>query len=262
MAKTVFRTTAKKDGGGEAPAIFEAGEQVFAEGDGGEEMFIIQVGKVEVVKSIGGEDRRLAILEKGDFFGEMALLEEKPRSATVRAMDKTTCLRVKAATFNQMLHENPEIMVRMMRTMSQRLRAAVDELDRFASEASGAVPAADVASRPSIKKMPGTHRLLSEDGSVEFRLSVGSETTVGRRDPVTGVDPDVDLSPVDQHRSISRAHAKLYHRGTKFFVREEIGTSNGTFINDQRLETGVPAELHDGDAVRFGLVKLVFKVGD
>ncbi|MEE2775360.1 MAG: FHA domain-containing protein [Acidobacteriota bacterium] len=95
---------------------------------------------------------------------------------------------------------------------------------------------------------------------MEFRLSVGSETTVGRRDPLTGVDPDVDLSPVDQHRSINRVHAKVYHRGTKFFVREEIGASNGTFISDEKLETGVPAELNDGDRLRFGLAKLLFRV--
>ncbi len=95
-----------------------------------------------------------------------------------------------------------------------------------------------------------------------FHLSVGSETSIGRRDPVTGIDPDVDLTPIDTHRSTSRAHARIYHRGRKFFLREEIGTSNGTFLNETKLQTGVPVELVDGDQVRFGLVKLIFRAGE
>ncbi|MDX1382271.1 MAG: cyclic nucleotide-binding domain-containing protein [Thermoanaerobaculia bacterium] len=260
MAKTVFRTTAKKDTNeAAAPAVFEAGEEIFAQDEPGEEMFIIQAGKVEVLRTApDGTRRRLAVLDKGDFFGEMALLEDAPRTATVRAIEKTTCLRLRAATFNQMLHENPEIVVRMLRTMSKRLHRALLDLDEVSNARSVAIAPSSPAK--AAKKAPGKHRLVTEDGSVEFRLSIGSETTVGRRDPITGTDPDVDLTPIDQHRSISRSHAKVYHRGSKFFVREELGTSNGTFINDERLETGVPAEIHDGDRVRFGLVKLVFRV--
>ena len=130
-------------------------------------------------------------------------------------------------------------------------------------ERRGAPPAReDHEPRPTAKKSPGSHRLISENGETVFHLSVGSETSIGRRDPVTGIDPDVDLTTVDTHRSTSRAHAKIYHRGRKFFLREEIGTSNGTFVNENRLQTGVPVELVDGDQVRFGLVKLLFRVGD
>ena len=79
------------------------------------------------------------------------------------------------------------------------------------------------------------------------------------RDPVTGIDPDVDLTPVDTQRSISRRHAKIYRRGDKFFLCEEIGTMNGTFANGTRLETGVPTEIRFGDEVRCGLVNLRFR---
>ena len=82
---------------------------------------------------------------------------------------------------------------------------------------------------------------------------------IGRRDPVTGIDPDIDLTPVDTQRSISRRHAKVYRRGAKFFVAEEIGTMNGTFVNGTRLETGVPTEIKYGDEVRCGLVNLKFR---
>jgi hypothetical protein len=263
MTKTVFRTTAKNPAS--AVAQFAPGEVVFSEGDPGVEMFILQSGRVEIVKLIGGEDRRLAVLEKGDFFGEMAMLEELPRNATARALDHVSALVVSPATFDQMLHENPEIVVRMMRKLSSRLRQVEDDLDRAAHALVAAGerphPAIDPL-RPASKKAPGVHRLVSLDGEVVFHLSVGSETSIGRRDPVTGIDPDVDLTPIDVHRSTSRAHARIYHRGRKFFLREEIGTSNGTFLNETRLQTGVPLEMVDGDQVRFGLVKLVFRAGE
>jgi CRP-like cAMP-binding protein len=261
MTKTVFRTTAKK---GSSPVVqFAPGELIFSEGDVGGEMFILQAGRVEIVKLIGGEDRRLAVLEKGDFFGEMSMLEELPRNATARAVDHVSALVVSPITFDQMLRENPEIVVRMMRKLSARLRQVEDDLDRMAHAltAAGAQHPAPAEPRPSAKKTPSSHRLVSEDGGTVFHLSVGSETSIGRRDPVTGIDPDVDLTTVDTHRSTSRAHARIYHRGRKFFLREEIGVSNGTFLNETKLQTGVPVELVDGDQVRFGLVKLTFRAG-
>ena len=62
---------------------FKKGHVLFNEGDAGEDMFIIQSGKVAIKKRVNeGGDATLAVLEKGDFFGEMALLERLPRSAT------------------------------------------------------------------------------------------------------------------------------------------------------------------------------------
>ncbi|MCB1037524.1 MAG: FHA domain-containing protein, partial [Acidobacteria bacterium] len=84
------------------------------------------------------------------------------------------------------------------------------------------------------------------------------ETTVGRKDPVTGIYPGIDLTPVDSQRSTSRRHAKIYRQGGRFYAAEGIGTMNGTFVNSNRLETGVPAEITDGDEVRFGVVALTF----
>jgi pSer/pThr/pTyr-binding forkhead associated (FHA) protein len=152
----------------------------------------------------------------------------------------------------------------MMRKLSARLRQVEDELDRTAHAlaAAGAQSPAPAEPRATAKKAPSTHRLVSENGETVFHLSVGSETSIGRRDPVTGIDPDVDLTAIDTHRTTSRAHARIYHRGRKFFLREEIGTSNGTFLNETKLQTGVPVELVDGDVVRLGLVKLVFRAGD
>jgi pSer/pThr/pTyr-binding forkhead associated (FHA) protein len=101
-----------------------------------------------------------------------------------------------------------------------------------------------------------TEKLVHGKSGMEFPLSRGAETTIGRKDAVTGIYPDVDLSPLDNQRSISRRHAKIFRRSGKYFLSEEIGTMNGTFVNDERLETGVPTEVHPGDRLRFGVIDL------
>src|SRR5688572_28096825 len=106
----------------------------------------------------------------------------------------------------------------------------------------------------------GPEKLVHAASGMQFQLSTGSETTIGRKDPVTGIFPDVDLTPVDTNRSVSRRHAKIYRRGVKFFVGDEIGTMNPTFVNGRKVETGVPAEIRPGDALRFGVVEMKFEV--
>ena len=109
------------------------GDFIFKEGDAGTEMYIVQEGKVEILKEIQGESKQLAVLEKGDFFGEMAILEDLPRTASARALTPVRLLMINGSTFDQMLRSNPEVAVRMMRKLSRRLR----ETDRMLREALG-----------------------------------------------------------------------------------------------------------------------------
>jgi CRP-like cAMP-binding protein len=61
------------------------GETIFVENESSSEMFVVRTGKVEISKSVGGHSMRLAVLERGSFFGEMSLLEGLPRSEVLRA---------------------------------------------------------------------------------------------------------------------------------------------------------------------------------
>ncbi|MEL7061066.1 MAG: cyclic nucleotide-binding domain-containing protein [Acidobacteriota bacterium] len=256
MVKTVFKSTSSKKKANFSLAV-AAEDYVFREGDLGTEMFIVQDGKVEILKHFKNEDQRLTVLSQGDFFGEMSILEDRPRTASARALTDTQLLSINYATFDQMLRKNPEIAVRMMRKLSRRLRDT-DELLRRAlgSEESHVpeIPSPEPVDAPD----KASERLVHDETGIEFHLAAGSETTIGRRDPVTGINPDIDLTPADSQRSISRRHAKIFRRNDKFFIREEIGTMNGTFINGERVETGVPVEFKNGDEVRFGLIKTIF----
>ncbi len=237
---------------------FNAGETIFREGDLGTEMYIINDGKVEILNRVGEDERVLAVLEKGDFFGEMSVLEDLPRAATARALTDSRLLQINGSTFDQMLQANPEIAVRMMRKLSRRLRETDDLLKTsFGSRVSPV--SSEIPSLAAQIPAEGQEKLVHASG-MEFPLSAGPETTIGRRDPVTGIFPDVDLTPVDSQRSISRRHAKIYRRGNKFFLGEEIGTMNSTFLNGARLETGLPGEMHPGAELRFGVVELRFEV--
>jgi signal-transduction protein with cAMP-binding, CBS, and nucleotidyltransferase domain len=271
MTKPVFKSTGvagaappatpPKKGGLQFTEEHGAGTFLFREGDLGTEMFILQEGQVEILKTVNGIDEQLAVLEKGDFFGEMSLLEDLPRTASARAVTDCKVIRINGATFDQMLRTKPEIAVRIMRKLSRRLR----QTDQMLREALGApdqeamqAPEMPAEEKPAAPAVMAPQKLVHVSG-MEMHLSTSSETLVGRRDPVTGILPDVDLTPVDTQRSTSRRHAKIYRRGGKFFVCEEIGTMNGTFVNGERVETGVPVEVKPGDEVQFGLVKLSFR---
>ena len=105
------------------------GDIIFSEGDIGTEMYIIQAGTVELFKEIAGETRVLATLEKGDFFGEMSVLEDLPRTASARAKTDVELVKINGAMFDTMLKSNTEIAVRMMRKLSRRVREVTSMLE-------------------------------------------------------------------------------------------------------------------------------------
>jgi pSer/pThr/pTyr-binding forkhead associated (FHA) protein len=98
---------------------------------------------------------------------------------------------------------------------------------------------------------------LRHSGSGQvFALAGRAEMLVGRPDPVTGINPEINLGPFDANRSLSRRHAKILVEPDAVRLREEVGTANGTFVNEVRLQTGVAVTLKPGDKVRFGSIEV------
>jgi pSer/pThr/pTyr-binding forkhead associated (FHA) protein len=100
------------------------------------------------------------------------------------------------------------------------------------------------------------HHIVDVTTGTKFFLSEGDETTIGRADPATGILPDIDLTLVDTNRTVSRRHAKIIRSGDEYFLLEEVGTVNGTFVNDQRIPTGMPVTIHNSDSITIGLIRL------
>ncbi len=98
------------------------GSVVFNEGDSGHEMYIIHDGKVKIIKKVRAIETTLAELGKGDFFGEMAILDKSPRSATVVAMTDLKLLAIDENTFEHILRRNTDVAIRIMKQMVLRIR--------------------------------------------------------------------------------------------------------------------------------------------
>ena len=240
---------------------YSAGARIFREGDIGTEMFAIRSGVVELTQSSGGETRVLARLEKGDFFGEASLLDDVPREATARALTDVELVRVSGAAFEEMLRRDPEIAVRMMRKLSRQAREITSSLEEILGRRPLPTIAAargDADRAPSADPIAAVPQLVSLDRKTRFAVHPEGDTIVGRADPISGTSPDVDLTALDPERSVSRRHARLYSIGDVFYVMEEIGAVNGTFVNDVRLSTGAPVPLRHGDDLKLGFVTLAF----
>lgn len=106
-------------------AIVEQGQRT-EEAEDGDSLYLIIEGRVRVVREKGGHEEELNHLGPGDFFGEMALLDGKPRSATVIAEEDTQCLILSRWDLLRMMRRNPEIGIQMLKAMSERLRGMQD----------------------------------------------------------------------------------------------------------------------------------------
>jgi len=94
---------------------------LFAEGEPGDELFIIQKGSVKIVKVVDNNEVLLAVLKAGDIFGEMALLESKPRAASAVAYEDCQVLAVNKANFERMIVTQPQIVARLTTLLSERI---------------------------------------------------------------------------------------------------------------------------------------------
>jgi CRP/FNR family cyclic AMP-dependent transcriptional regulator len=106
-----------------------AGTVLFNEGDRGEEMYILQSGRVKISKRIRGVEKTLATLEKGEFFGEMAILNDKPRSASAETIEECEMLMIDRKTFDALIRGNAEIAVRFIKRLADRLRETNDQME-------------------------------------------------------------------------------------------------------------------------------------
>jgi F420-non-reducing hydrogenase small subunit len=105
-------------------SIYRRGDVVFRQGDPGDSMYIIQSGAVEVCQRKNGREAVIAILEKGDFFGEMALLQNEFRSATITAISRTRLIPLNKDLFVDRLKRDPDVSMHLLKKLIQRILGA------------------------------------------------------------------------------------------------------------------------------------------
>ncbi len=113
---------------------FEPGQTVFKQGDPGDAMYIIQTGKVDVLHEQDGAETLLASLGPGEFFGEMALVDDEPRSATLRAAEHTTLVPITRDFLFRYARKDTSFVILVLESLSTRL-AKTDKLllEKYAS---------------------------------------------------------------------------------------------------------------------------------
>jgi CRP-like cAMP-binding protein len=100
---------------------FQPGEMIFAEFEPGDAFYLIQSGRVELVKIIGDIEKTLDIMGASEMFGEMAILENSPRSATAIALDTVKVLEFNRQNFEILMLGNPQIALKLLKMFTKRI---------------------------------------------------------------------------------------------------------------------------------------------
>jgi len=104
---------------------------VFTENEPGRELYIIQSGRVKITKMVDGQEVMLAVLQPGDIFGEMALLDNKPRSATSVCAEDCTMLAINKVNFESMVKAQPQLATKLITLLSDRIWMAYRQLSNL-----------------------------------------------------------------------------------------------------------------------------------
>jgi CRP/FNR family cyclic AMP-dependent transcriptional regulator len=108
---------------------FHAGEVLYREGDPGTEAYLLEEGRVRLIKRVRGAERSLMVLKAGDLLGESALILGAPRSSTAIALAAGTALVLGQETLQNLLQNNPSVAARLVQQLVRRLRDAEDQIE-------------------------------------------------------------------------------------------------------------------------------------
>lgn len=155
--------------------VFQDGEVIFEEGDEGVDLYIVQSGQVEIIRSGSAGDRVVAKLAAGDFFGEMSVVLGEARTARAVAIGRTELLQLDGETLESMCIERPEIAIRMIQRLVIRLIGAerrlaafgldelVGPLVRYLSNQAGGDPNAELHLTTSLRALASGSNLTLEE---------------------------------------------------------------------------------------------------
>ena len=114
---------------------FSTGEAIVEVGEPGRSLYLVTEGQVQVLYPVRAEEFELARLGPGEFFGEMALLNEKPRSATVRAVDEVSAIVLDKTEFRAIVLERPNVALALLEVLSVRIRQADEQISGLSDQA-------------------------------------------------------------------------------------------------------------------------------
>ena len=228
---------------------FTANDLIFAQGDPSAYAYVLDEGRVEIFREEGDERWVLGTIGPGEIFGEMGLVDERPRSASARVLEDAVVSAVTGEEFVQLLFDNSDDGIRYLKALFERLRTMNDRAGGTAPRASQVEAAApvDVADGPTITIFALTNRAsrdVPDTGTVADRRPF----RVGRA--AAGILGDNHLELHDQQPySVSRNHFLIDWSGDEVIVRDR-GSFLGTIVNGEKIggkRSKGQVTLHRGD---------------
>lgn len=226
-------------------ASYRAGDVIFAEGDYSTDAYIVRRGRVEVYVTRDGE-RQLAVLHEGTVFGELALLTDQVRTASVRALDDTELIVIDQDGFLDLWRRQPDVLLPLLRVVFERVRDIVNLANELSiDEHNRAIVAAHLGDAESIAGhaparmahvvlegiTPAAREALEDAPLViaRFPFRIGGD---GGSDRLF-VNNDLVLRPREMS-PVARNHCMLVNVDGRCFLIDR-GTRTGTFVNGERV---------------------------
>ena len=218
---------------------YEAGEVILRENEPGETAYIIETGQVEVTRKQNGRSIHLAYIGPGKSFGEMSMIDDKPRSATVTAVEPTVAREIHRDIFFESLSTHPEFAISLLKVLFERLREAQSTIMQLRRTQSSNTTVPDVISQPTSVKVGTVVYLegLTPEASQALPLTPFAITTfpfrIGRLSDDPLVHNDLML-PDTKPWQISRHHACFVEHEGRIGVIDR-GSTLGLSVDGERL---------------------------
>lgn len=211
---------------------YGAGEVIYREGGPGDTVFIIKEGEIEVLRDVGGEQVRLAVLRKGAIFGEMGVLRDKPRSTTTRALGDTTLVTITKETFLATFRSDNPLALPLLRMLCERLSQADSQLVEQQIYSEGA-RADEVAGIHLLPDSPEMKAQIGSDGIevADLPFRVGRHRRPGETASASQAELSLQSPGGEQ---ISAQHFSIEAKDGRLMVRD-LGSHLGTVVNGTRI---------------------------
>jgi CRP-like cAMP-binding protein len=155
---------------------FPKGTVLFRDGEPGNEMYVVQQGRVTISKRVGDVEKILSSLGPGEFLGEMSILNAKPRSATATCAEDAKLLVIDAKTFEAMIRSNAEIAIRLIKKLAGRLQEANEQIENLLfHDASSRVVHFLATAAEKVPRGPRGHKVQVVPAELAGRVGVRPE---------------------------------------------------------------------------------------
>ena len=209
---------------------FKKGATIIHEGTTGSNAYLLLSGSVEVFKKVGDEKLVLSRLVKGNIFGEMSLVDDKPRSATIVALEDTEVRILSRERFETMLEQNPRAVIPLLKQVFQRVRYLNQMVTAFCGQAStGTVELATHPLQLRAKTEEAEQAIQGKEIDIsKIPFQIGRTSTSS----VFGSN-DLDIEDTEPYR-VSRCHCLITIVDNEYYMVDTV-SSRGTVVDDSKI---------------------------